>query len=112
MYEASSFTITETQKSVEVPLEEFSFQIENGNTGSMVISDPLLETLPLAQERALSEFLKNSYEIREVNFKTYRTDIKIGDIINVKGLPYKVKGIYSSINRTSIVNTIKAVRYE
>ncbi len=112
MLSATSYTISEIQKSTEVPLLEWKFQIENGNTGEITISDPLLETEALAQERAISEFLDKSYKIKQVSFTTYRTDLHIGDIINVRGLPYRIKSVTTSINKVTMKATIKAIRYE
>ena len=112
MYSVSSSTITEDSKANEVPLQEWLFQISNGNTGKLVISDPLLDTTASATERAKSEFLKNSYKVRSVTFSTYRTDIEKNMTINVRGLPYLVKSIGTSINQTSIKTLIKAIRYE
>ena len=111
MYEINSATISEAYKADEVPHEEWKFQIENGNTGSMIISDPLLDSLALATERSNSEFLKNSYKIKEVKFTTYRTDITKNMTINVGGLPYLVKSIHTSIDSKSVKTTVRAIRY-
>ena len=112
MYEATSQTISEDYKAENTPSEEWKFQIDNGNTGEMTISDALLETEALAEERAKSEFLKNSYKLQEIRFGTYRTDLYKNQTINVKGLPYLVKSVSTAINKTSIKTGIRAVRYE
>ena len=112
MYEVASDTISEDYKASEVPLAEWKFQITNGNDGAIIISDPLLDTVEAATERANSEFLKNSYKTREIRFATYRTDFTKNQTINVQGLPYLIKGITTQINDKSIKTTIRAVRYE
>ena len=112
MYEVTSETITEDYKAAEVPLNEWKFNITNGNTGTVIISDPLLDTVAAATERAKSEFLKNSYKVREIRFTTYRTDFTKNMTINVKGLPYLVKGITTAVDSKSVKTNIRAVRYE
>jgi len=112
MYEVTSQTITEDFKAVSVPPIEWKFQISNGNTGEMVVSDPLLDTIEAATERAKSEFLNNSYKLKEVRFSTYRTDFTKNQVINIEGLPYLVKSIGTQIDATTIKTTIRAVRYE
>ena len=112
MYTVSSQTITEDYKAEETPLSEWKFQIDNGNVGEKTISDVLLDTEALAQERAKSEFLKNSYKLNEVTFSTYRTDFAKNDTINVYGIPYLVKSITTSIDKVAIKTKIKAIRYD
>ena len=111
-YKIESETITEETKATSVPLNEWKFQITNGNTGELVVSDPLLDTEVIATERAKSEFLKNSYAIRKIQFRTHRTDFVKNQTINVRGLPYLVKDIKTDITSTSIKTTIGAVRYD
>ena len=112
MYEVISQTISEDNKALEVPLEEWKFNISNGNTGEITISDPLLDTYALALERAKSEFLKQSYRIREVKFSTHRTDFTKNMTINIGGLPYLVKALNTTITSSTIKTTIRAIRYE
>lgn len=112
MYQLTSETISDDIKSSEVDLQEWKFKITNGNTGEMTVSDPLLDTETAASERAKSEFLKNSYKLIEIRFTTYRTDFTKNMVINVKGLPYLVKGIGTTIDGTTLKTTIRAVRYE
>jgi len=88
------------------------FRLENGNTSEMSVSDPLLDTEARARERAKSEFLKNGYAKNVITFKTHRTNIKMNDAIKLGGIVYLVKGISASIDSTSIISTIKAVRYD
>ncbi len=111
MYEVTSQQITEDYKAESTPLGEWKFQIENGNTGEMNISDPLLESEALAQERAMSEFLKNSYKLNEVRFSTHLTNLVKNQVINIYGLPYLVKSISTVVTSLSIKTNIRAVRY-
>ncbi len=107
----NSQRITATYKAEYVPLNEWKFQIENGNTGEMVISDALLDNEDLATERAKSEFLKNSYILKEIRFTTPLTNIVKNMVINVYGVPYLVKSVQTTINSVSIKTSIRAVRY-
>lgn len=119
MYEVTSQTIRQEDiekldniSVEENPLKEWKFKIGNGNTGSITIADPLLDTYASAEERAMSEFLRNSYSRTDVEFTTYRTDFYKNMVINVKGLPYLVKSIQTSIDAATIKTKIRAVRYE
>ena len=112
MYEVTSQTVSEDYKAENTPSEEWKFQISNGNTGEMNISDVLLDTKALAEERAKSEFLKNSYKLQEIRFGTPRTDLYKNMTINVYGIPYLIKSVSTAINAKSIKTSIRAVRYE
>lgn len=112
MYEVNSYTISEDYKAEETPLSEWKFQISNGNTGEVLISDALLDSEELATERAKSEFIKNSYKHITINFSTYRTDFDLNMIINIYGLPYIIKSINTHVDEASITTNIGAVRYE
>lgn len=112
MYEVNSQTITENQKAETVPAKEWKFQITNGNTGEKTIVDPLIETEVIANERAKSEFLKNSYKLNEISFSTYRTDLAKNMEISVYGMTYLVKSISATTNAVSIKTRIRAVRYD
>ena len=112
MYNVSSQTITDDYKVEETPLTEWKFQIDNGNVGEKTISDVLLETEALAEERAQSEFLKNSYKLNEVTFSTYLTNIVLNQVINIYGVPYIVKSLNTRVDEVSIKTKIRAIRYE
>lgn len=112
MYEITSQTITENYKAENVPVKEWKFQITNGNSGEMTISDPLIENEAIAKERAKSEFLKNSYKLNEISFSTHRTDIVKNMTISIYGVPYIVKSITTMVDAVSIKTKIKAVRYD
>ena len=112
MYEVKSSTMSEEYKANEVPLKEWKFRISNGNTAEMIISDQLLDTINSATERAKSEFLKNSYKLREVRFSTHLTNFTKNMVINIQGLPYLVKSIGTVVNMKSMKITVRAIRYE
>ncbi len=104
--------MTEDYKAETVPLFIRKFQIPNGNTGEVVISDPLLDSDERAEERAMSEFLKKSYSLRVVRFETHLSNFTKNQTINIWGLAYLVKGINTSISKVSIKTNIRAIRYE
>ena len=112
MFTVTSETITEDTKAESVPLSEWKFQIANGNTGEVIISDALLDTEARAEERAKSEFLKSSYKIKEVRFATHLTTFTKNQVINVRALPYLIKGISTSIDKVSVKTTLRGIRYE
>ena len=112
MYKVNSQTITEDYKASSSPLKEWKFQIENGNTGEVIISDALLDTEALATERVKSEFLKMSYKLNEVRFSTFLTNIVKNMVINIYGIPYIVKSVGTTIDSVSIKTNIRAIRYE
>jgi len=90
----------------------YKFELLTGNTGVLSITDELLDTQDRAEERALSEFLKSAYANNNISFRTYRTDLKLNDTINISGLPYLVKSIVATIDSTKIISSIVAVRYD
>ena len=112
MFTVSSQTVTEDYKSSNTPSKEWKFAIANGNTLEITISDALLDSESLAEERALSEFLKQSYRINEVRFKTLLTNLELNQTINVLGTPFLVKGLNTTVTKTSIKTSVRAVRYE
>ena len=112
MYEVISQTISEDFKAENTPLSEWKFQIDNGNIGEMMISDPLIDSEAIAAERAKSEFLQNSYKLNEVTFETHLTDFAKNDTINIYGIPYLVKAITTTVDKTMIKTKVKAVRYD
>jgi len=112
MYTGTSQTITEEGKAQSVPLKQWKFTLENGQDGTMTVSDQLLDHEVVAEERAMSEFLKNGYKTREIKFSTYRTDLRKNDCIVVRGVNYLIKGKTTAISKTSIVTTVRAVRYD
>ena len=112
MYTVTSQTISDDYKADETPIDIWKFQIDNGNIGEKNISDVLLDTEALATERAMSEFLKNSYKLNEVTFTTHLTSLVKNMVINVHGVPYIVKSLNVTITEVSIKTRVRAVRYE
>lgn len=112
MITVRSSQITEEEKRDSVPPLQWKFIINNGNKEELTVSDAFLDTEAAAKERALSEFIKNAYKTREINFKTLRTDLFINKTINVRGLPYLVKSVDIVVSNVSMYSNIKAVRYE
>jgi hypothetical protein len=88
------------------------FEIDKDNTGTIKISEPLLSDEYIAEERARAEFLINSYASIDIEFKTYRSDIELNDILNIQGLPYLVKGISARVDKEKIVFGYLCRRYE
>lgn len=107
---SSSSTIAETDIA-RVPIE-FTFDAQNGNTLVKNISDELLDTEERAEARAHSEFLQNSFRRNVVKFKTYITEIKLNNVVDVEGLPYLAKDILISIDNHKMVLNITGVRYD
>lgn len=112
MFTINSETMTDEYISDTITVEQWKYNITNGNTGEIVISDPLLDSVERATERAKSEFLKNSYRLKQITFTTQRTDIVKNMIINVQGVPYLVKSISTVITKTAIKSKIRGIRYE
>ena len=111
MYTATSSSKNTTDKRKLSRSRNFVFNgDETGETS--FIKEDLLDNDLAAEERAKSEFLKNAYGNRYVNFSTFRNDFDINDVINIAGLPYLVKHIQTKIDMTSIINIVKGVRYE
>ena len=87
------------------------FVLQSENTGTMSISDPLLDTKERAEERARAEFLQKSYAQRQSSFQTYRTDLRINDTIAIDGIPWLVKGLSAAVDEKKIVMTVEIHRY-
>ncbi len=88
------------------------FEVNNGNSGEMSVQDPLLDTEDRSRERAMSEILKNGYANNSFQFRTYRTDLVINQIVNIYGVPYLVKNIATAIDDTKMVSSITVKRYD
>lgn len=105
-------TTTSITQNETISLEQWQFDLANGNEGKAIISDILLNTQAIAEERARSEFLQRGYRLKTISFNTHRTDFALNDVINILGMPYLIKNIQVSINSISMISTIKGVRYE
>ena len=111
MYTATSETITPEEEAKIDPIVH-KFELGTGNTESLTVTEPLLDTFDRAFERAESEFVKNGYRRREISFNTYLTNLVKNQLITVYGMIFIVKSLTTKINSASIVTTVKAVRYE
>lgn len=89
----------------------YVFEIANGGDGTVNIIDKMIDSLAIAESRANAEFLEKGSIKKYITFKTYRTDIAIGQNITVKGMTYRVIEANVNFNENSIVNSIKGVRY-
>jgi len=77
------------------------------------ISDNLITTQEVAQERARAELLKHGYEEKNITIKSiYIKGLKLNDIISFRGKNYIVKEILLDYNPPILLQTIKGVRYE
>ncbi len=95
-----------------IEAQTWTYEIEKDNSGIVNINDPLLNTDASTKERAMSEFLKNAYVPKVITFGTYLIDLKINDVINVRGLPYLVKSLVTSLIGNVVTTTVRAQRYE
>lgn len=109
------YTITSTTAEEDkIPLNYYTqqFQIENGKKEELVIINPFLDNDTIAEERAKSAFLENSYFKREVHFKTPLTNISSNDDFTIRGVPYLAQTIITKIDLVKIVVGVTGVRYE
>ncbi len=90
----------------------WEFDIQNNNTAKMSITDELLDTRERAEERAMSEFLKNSFAQNSISFKTTLTWLVLNQVIKVGGLNYIIKSISPTIDDRSMLVSIQAARYD
>ena len=76
---------------------ECSFTISRGSE-TIVILDEMLTNLTVAQARAESIFLDQSYVSKKISLSTYHIDaVYIGDIISVNSVLYKIIDIVDVI---------------
>ena len=90
----------------------WQFKLNNGNVEEMVIIDPLLDTEARAEERAMSEFLRNGYGSNSPTFNTFITDLTINDCISFNGSHFLIKGISIKATSSSIIASIEVTRYD
>jgi len=91
----------------------WKFSIDRAmNTGTMSVTDPLIDSEAIAMERAASDFLKNSYSSNELSFVTGRNDLALNDEISVDGIVYLVKGISININSIRALYSVTSRRYD
>ncbi len=109
MYSQSSHT---KSNRVEENILSWTFVLESGNNKETTIIEPMISTAEQAEQRALSEFLKQAYMNRGCSIDTYITDIGLNDDITVGGIPYLIKDILIKETPASIKVTLSGVRYE
>ncbi len=90
----------------------WEFDIGNNNTAKMVVTDPLLDTKERAEERAMAEFLKNSFAINSISFTTSRDDLILNQTIKVGGLNYIIKSIGNAVDDVQIGISVNCERYD
>lgn len=90
----------------------FNFQLENGESGELVITDIFLDNYDIAEQRALSEFLKKGYNERTCSFKTHLTNLYLNETINLDGVKFLIKGIHIKIDAVKMILSVRGIRYE
>ena len=90
----------------------WEFHLNNGQNGVKEIVEPLIINEEIATQRAKSEFLDIGYLKRFVTLTTYRTDLMIGDVIDVEGFTYRVQSVIVKFGGGATMSTITGVRYE
>ena len=90
----------------------FRFEIQNGSDAEIEIRGDYFDSEQVAQERATSEFVDGSYTTEYVEFSTYLTHLVVGNIVSVRGKPYKIISIGIDADATKITNRVKGERYE
>jgi hypothetical protein len=66
---------------------------------------------PCSNEMAISTALDVCFTKQPISFSTYRTDIMIGDIIEVRGIKYKVTSIAYKITKNGSIQSINGETY-
>ena len=90
----------------------YKFILKNGSDKEVVITGDMFDDEAVATERAGAEFVEGSYTYRGVSFTTYRTDIALGSIISVRGVPFKVIELSFTQDSKKLTCDIKGERYE
>ena len=88
---------------------EFSFA--NGQSGVKTVSSELIDNETIAKQRAIAEFMNGGVKRKYITFKTYHTDIKVGNLIQLEGLTYKVISVTINLHGAVIMSTVKGVHY-
>jgi len=66
---------------------------------------------PCSLEMATSTALDVCYTKQPISFSTFRTDIQIGDIIEVRGIKYKVTSIEFNITEKGAIQKVNGETY-
>ncbi len=94
------------------PPSGFRFESATGAGGLKKIFEPLLDTEIKAKPRAISEFLREGYIHKFITLTTWRTDLKLLDIILVHGIRYKIIDISIGSDKKVMKFKIRGMRYE
>jgi len=101
--------------SEEINTTGFSFFInKDGCSETSFIEESLINSKPVAEERAKGEYLANSYHTTTVMFKTFwREDIRMNKIIELEGFGvYIIDRIEEDIEEIKSEMTVYAKRYD
>ena len=90
----------------------FKFVINNGSQKEETIYGDFYDDFAVAEEKSVSVFVDKSLREKTCTFQTYRTDLKVGNIINARGLPYKITAVDIAETPESIISTVHGERYE
>jgi len=90
----------------------YKFIISNGSSSEDYLFGDFYDDYVVASEKANSVFVDRAMRTRGCSFSTYRTDIRVGSIVSVRGLAYKVRGVRIEADEASIISQIRGERYE
>lgn len=113
MYKVSSTTASEETKAKQgADIFRRRYHNDNGKTGEITISDPLLDNDAVALQRAKSEFLKHGYRQKVIEYTTHDLEYWVNMLINVDGKWYIVKNLTFTVQDGLSKTRVKAIRYE
>lgn len=93
-------------------MKTWIFKLDDGGPKKITIVNALFENEAQAEQRAKSEFLEKGHKIKRVSFRTWRTDLRVGDIVNAGGLNYRIERVESFWSDGEIGSEIEGKRYE
>lgn len=89
----------------------WQFDYPNGLEGKITVVSDLLDTEERAKQRAIAEFIIGGTEKNYIEFDTYRTDLKVGQVVRVEGQKYRVVSILTKTDQKTMISIIRGVRY-
>lgn len=89
----------------------WEFEYNNGYSGVVTVSSDLLDTEERARQRAIAEFVNGGTKQRRIEFRTYRTDLRVGDIVRIDGAAYRVSSVVLKVSDKSMIATVQGVSY-
>jgi len=89
----------------------WEFTFNNGYEGVTTITSELLDTEERARQRAISEFVQGGTKKKYIEFTTYRTDLLVGDHIEMGGLVYRLTNVDVRVSEKAAVSICKGVYY-